>query len=154
MATYTTVETFQRDRWPTGSNVDRKFVQSAADDAYTAINSALDEVYSVPFSSPYPGIIVFVSDMLTRVLAEFIIGTGRLPTIDKTEDKTSLNPLNILNDLRTGDRSIPGLARKTTTDPWVSTEDVMHIFDVDHEIFHDADPDRLDDLADDRTSYP
>lgn len=147
MATYTDTKTFV-DTYPEGS-ADRMFIREAAEVAYEYINSALASCYSVPFS-PTPSVIEKISNLLTRAIAISIMTKGAAVTIKDVKDRSPVDPVQWLEDIRGGGRSIPGVARLTTTGAWLSTEDQMHIFDLDHEIYHEVDQDRLDDLVDER----
>lgn len=136
--------------WPEES-AGRMFIQEAAGIAYEYINSALTGTYSVPFS-PVPGTIVKISNLLTRAIALALVARGTI-TIKDIKERSAIDPIEWLENLRLGKRSIPGVARVSGGGSWVSTAGEMHIFDLDHEIAHDVDPDRLDELADEREAY-
>ena len=153
MATYTEVEKFHMVVYPQ-NEVERRVVQKAAEIAYSYINAALDKCYTVPFSTT-PNIIESISDLMTRMIAEFLVGLGRMPMVQDIEKKSgTMNPIVMLKMLCTGELTIPGVSKKSGSGSWLSTADQMHIFDLDHEFEHVADPDRLDDLTDDRVDYP
>jgi phage gp36-like protein len=150
VATYTDVTIFLRT-WPEES-AGRMFIQEAAGIAYEYINSALAGTYSVPFSS-VPGTIEKISNLLTRAIALALVARGTI-TIKDIKERSAIDPVEWLEDLRKGKRSIVGVSRVSGGGSWLSTADEMHIFDLDHEIAHDVDPDRLDEIATDREAYP
>jgi len=151
MATYTDVNAFRRDVWPAGANVDLKFVQYAAELSFDVINASLDKVYSVPFATT-PGIIEKISDMLSRVVAEWLVSRGRLPTVGEVETQTGmLSPFKMLEALRMGEMDIPGETRKAATGASVNTADYMHIFDYDSAFGHVPDPDWITEAEDRRS---
>jgi hypothetical protein len=150
MASYTDTKVFLMSL-PENS-IERAFVREAAGIAYEYINSALSGTYSVPFS-PVPGTISKISNLLTRAIVLALVAKGTI-TIKDIKERSAIDPVEWLEDLRTGKRSIPGTARVSGGGSWLSTADQMHIFDLDHEIAHDVDPDRLDEIANDREAYP
>ena len=152
MATYTDISVFHQRMWAEDA-VERRFVQEAAEIAYEYINSALSGVYSVPFSST-PSVIEKISNILTKIIAEKLVLRGGRVTVLDIKDAAPIDPFKWLQDLVEGNKSIPGVSRSSGASSWVSTADQMHIFDIDHEIYHDPDKDRLYDLADDRSNYP
>ncbi len=152
MATYTDVAVFHQRIWAEDS-VERRFVQEAAEIAYEYINSALSAVYSVPFTTT-PSVIETISDILTKVVCEKLILRGSRVTVQDVKEAAPIDPFEWLQDLVEGKKSIPGESRTSGSSSWVSTADQMHIFDIDHEIYHEPDSDRLDDLVNDRSNYP
>lgn len=149
MATYTDITTFSLT-FPEQS-VERSFVGEAASIAYEYINSALDGVYVVPFT-PTPSVIEKLSNLLTRSIVLALVSKGTV-TIKDIKDRSAIDPVQWLQDLRARKLSIPGVTVLTTSGAWCSTADQMHIFDIDNEVYHQPDQDRLDDLVDDRESY-
>ena len=115
-------------------------------DAYNLINAKLNGVYTVPFSSPYPGEIVRISDGIAVVYARrYHTETPQDEEVDELQE--FLNALEALGgeDL---DASIPGVSRTLKADS--STRGYSSVFNVDDETSHELDPDRSESIADDR----
>lgn len=150
MSAYTDVTDFL-STWPE-DDVGQEHVQEAAEIAYEYINSALAAVYGVPFEATYPSVIVKISNLLTRSIAISIVSKGRV-AISDIKKNSAVDPIEWLQAIREGRYNIPGVGRTSGTGAYLTTEGQMHVFDMDHEIYHQVDEDRLDDLADDREAY-
>ncbi len=150
MATYTDQSTFRRDLWPSSTEIEERFVKEAATIATNYIDAKLNTSYTVPFTLPYPAMIISVSNLMTKLIAMSLVMQGTLPRL-KDLSGGDLSPVSMLQDIISGKMSLPGLSR--LSGPWVSTEGQMHVFDIDDELSHYADSDRLDDLSNDRQSY-
>jgi len=149
VGTYTDTTTFVQTL-PENS-IERSFVREAAEIAYEYINSALDGVYVVPLT-PTPSVIEKVSNLLTRAIVLALVAKGTV-TIKDIKDRSAIDPVQWLQDIRARKLSIPGVTVLATSGSWCNTADQMHIFDLDNEVYHQADSDRLDELQDDRWSY-
>lgn len=151
-STYTDARKFEKEWWPQGKSADPEFVDAAAIAAYNVINSMLGHCYTVPFStSAPPGIIKTISDLLTRLIVEYIVMKNRLPKLVDLQEKSALNPLNMLIKICESKMSIPGVSRLTTTGAkLVGPANYTRIFDYDSEIWHAVDRDQLDDLLTER----
>jgi phage gp36-like protein len=149
MATYTDITTFEQT-FPEKS-IERTFVAEAASIAYEYINSALDGVYVVPFT-PTPSVIEKLSNLLTRSIVLALVSKGTV-TIKDIKDRSAIDPIQWLQDLRARKLSIPGVTVLAASGAWCNTAGQMHIFDLDNEVYHQPDHDRLDELANDRWSY-
>jgi phage gp36-like protein len=146
MATYTDPTTVETDWFPPGQVVEPRFLDSAAIAAQNVIDSKLAKVYAVPFADPPPGIIKTISDILTRLIAEYIMDKGRLPQIPKD---TLLDPMKMLEDLVMGKIEIPGVAMLAGTSAWSGpTTEFKPIFERDSEVWHQIDDDLATHLED------
>jgi len=160
MATYTTIATFQRDWWPRGKDTNRTHIKAAAQTAANIINAKLGKCYSVPFavaavSGTYPGIVVSISDLLTKILVEYIMEKGRIPTVREVEDKALINPLAMLQEIVEGDAEIIDgdgnqLSRLSATGAWIPShqKDYRPIFEIDDDLEQYASEDLIDALED------
>lgn len=164
MANYTEVETYERDWWPRGKDTDTRYINAAAKTGAAIIDAKLSKCYAVPFSRAtvgtaqlYPPVIVAISDLLTKVLAEYLMEKGRIPKVSEVEDKALVNPFSMLADIVSGDMDVIDangnrLARLTATGAYVPAlqKDYAPIFEVDSELEHEPHEDLLDDIEDAR----
>jgi hypothetical protein len=160
MATYTAVSTFKRDWWPRGTDTNQGHIQAAATTAKNIIDAKLGKCYAVPFttattSGNYPGIVVSISDLLTKILVEYLMEKGRLPTVQIIEEKALINPLAMLQEIVDGDAEVidgddTKLGRLTTTGAWVPShqKDYRPIFEIDDDLDQYASEDLIDALED------
>ncbi len=105
----------------------------------------MNTAYAVPFDdAPVPGTIEKISDLITRVVAEYTVSTGRLPNVGEVEEKAGLSPIEWLKMLATGEKTIPGVARLAANRAWWNKAGINAIFNLDHEFEHVLDPDLAD----------
>ena len=150
MATYTDTNTFGLNIAPMHSNTENRFIVAAATMATSLIDGAVNKCYTVPFSVTYPPLIVAISDILTKIILDWIMEKGRLPKVGDLGAGQDMNPMQLLKDICTGDFDLPGVSRKATLGAWMFEENRMPIFEVDHPVWHVADQGFLDDLLDQR----
>lgn len=160
MANYTAVATFMRDRWPRGKDTDTRYINGGATIAKAVIDAKLSKCYSVPFAlattaQAYPPIVVAISDLLTKVITEYLMEKGRIPKVSEVESKALINPFDLLRQIIDGEMDIVDadgtrLARLPSTGAWVPAlqKDHERIFEVDDVLEHVASEDLLDDIDD------
>jgi hypothetical protein len=160
MARYTTVTTFKRDWWPKGKDTDQRFISGAADAAASIIDVKLGKCYSVPFTiaataGTYPPFVVTLSNLITKLLAEYMVEHGRIPTIKVLEEKALMNPFVMMQEIVDGNGELYDadgnqLGRLTATGAWVPSHQVDYrpIFEIDDDLEQFASEDLIDELDD------
>jgi len=152
MATYTNTTTFSRDVYPVGAGETfPRLLERGAVIAYNYINSRLASLYTVPFAAPYPGIIVDISDLMTRCVA-MKLQSGRVPAIQMDKPKAKREgpqddcalAVMMLDELVIGTGIIPGLTPIAASSGYHTRATFTPIFDVDSSISHYPDSDLID----------
>lgn len=145
---YTTVETFKKRIWPgTHDDVERRFIEVAADMSKTVIDAALTNVYpNCPWSTA-PAFIVTISDMMTKDIAIALKSKGGIASIfgEKKPDGIEMAE-KWLTDLRAGRKDLAGESRGTTLSASFEFENFVPIHDIDDPLHHTPDRDRLDEI--------
>jgi phage gp36-like protein len=150
---YTDAESFGRNWWQSMGDVDgQRYVTAAVAAAQNVIDLMLGKYYTVPFATT-PDTIKTISDMMTRLIVEYMMSKGRLPKIRDIKQGSLLDPIALLEKIASGEYDIPGETRKPATSASLTaTVDYVPIFGLDDEIFHEPDPDLLDYLDEQRRS--
>jgi hypothetical protein len=145
--TYTDVTIFQRDFMPSSADgVFPRLIERAARIATSYIDMRLATRYTVPFTAPYPEIIVTISDLLTKC-AVAALQARRAVVFPKAgkgtrggTDECALGR-EMLDELAEGDAIIPGLTLSATG--FHTRDGYVPIFDVDSSVNHRPDSELL-----------
>ena len=142
---YTTVAAVTGSAWSVSGEVAEAKVARAIGIAEAIIDSYCDRRYTVPFSST-PTLISEIAVPMARYWGQIYAGndTTHLHEPDKEAYAACIG---LLENIRTGKMDIPGATEKSADDTvWSNTQDYTPIHDVDNEIDHVIDSDRLDDI--------
>jgi hypothetical protein len=155
MSTYTDVSTFERDVAPAGAGDQyARLLARGARMAYNYINARLNGIYTVPFSTTYPPLIVDISDLLTRCIARKL-QAGNAPIIPKkvkrdgAQDECSTAVL-MLDDLVSMAATLPGVPVLSGAAGYHTRAGFNPVFDMDDSINQQPDPDLIDQVEGER----
>ena len=123
--------------------------------AYSLINSTLNGIYTVPFSTTTPpGEVQAISDMLTKWLALMLSVKRGGQAISRKDIKTPNGDAEFawawLNDIARGLRDIVGQTRLSACAAYHTMSDYMTVFDLDDSLYHAPDDDYMDTVEDER----
>jgi len=151
MATYTDIDDLRaRFYLVQDDEVAERILNRAAVMAYNLINSYLDGIYGVPFSTT-PVEIKDISDLITRVFAQSLTLKQQI-VINSGENSELKDAISWLMDVRSGKASLVGYSRLTTRGPRHSRDGYTRIFDLDPTECHEVDPDYLESVLTERDS--
>jgi phage gp36-like protein len=146
---YTTVSAITGSAWSVSGEVSAAIVGRAIGIGDAIIDSYCDRRYTVPFSS-VPTLISELAIPIARYWGQIYAGSD-VTHLHEPDKEAYACCIKILETIRDGKMDVPGAIEKSADDKvWSSTQDYAPIHDVDDEMYHGVDEDRLDDIENDR----
>lgn len=146
---YCTIAQVTGSAWNVSGMVDASYVSKAISTADALIDMYLDRRYTVPFGST-PTLISEIAVPMARYWGKIFHGHD-VNHLGEQDVQMYQHCIDALTDIRDGKMDVPGATEKAATDKvWSTTQDYTPVHDVDDELYHVPDSDRLDDIDDSR----